>query len=591
MNFYKRFLVYKSLKEGKDINYISKAHNVSRETIYKIKKQGFIKIRAKELKVLEYVEKNPFKSINQISNELNLSKIFIYRTLKKYNIFVFKDASKNDLAIIDFLIQKNDIDNLIKFVYYHHIIIPYSSIAKLKNIPLELEIFKIEYEIEKMTKKLDDLLLEIDEYLNKLKQKNHMLWYYYALVSKFSIFIFKNEYSKIISYYDEKFDKLLSLTIRARFYNSLLNAYTFIDARMALNIVKKQKKIYKKLSSAQKREVSKFIQAFYYNIGDFKKSYKLSKKGSLINILSAYAMGKYQEVIESEYVLNSKLENFTINYAKALSYLLLSDTNKAMITMISAYKDIEKKFIPNAVELYYIFLIVYHRFLNTKQDLEIFEELKSILGNNINKHFCAIVTGDISQLGKSPRDLVIKYWINGRINRAIELASKFEIKTIIYLLLLFQPKSLSKIRKYKILKDFLKFAKKESIKVFFLRKRPYFIIKNKKHYLRTKGIHLTLIELFYKHSLPVWKLSKNELKILKYRLKIPIFENKGEIVLNANVHTDINEALLSIEAKNLRRAKKLFKSTPFSLEFHPNKTLNEIIEKSKYIKGAIAPIE
>ncbi|MCS7244512.1 MAG: hypothetical protein RMJ38_00050 [candidate division WOR-3 bacterium] len=591
MNLYRRFLIYKSIKEGKDIDYILQTYNISKGTVYKIKNYGFIKIRPKELKVIEYVEKNPFKSINEISTELNLSKVFVYRTLKKYNIFVFKDADKNDLTIINFLIQKNDIDNLIKFAHYYHIIVPYDVIAKLKNIPLELEIFKIDYEITQIVKKPDDLLYEIEEYLNKLKERNYMLSYYFALSSKFDIFILKGEYSKIINYYDEKFDKLLSLTVKSRLYNSLSNAYSFIDANKALNIIKKQKKIYRKLNLSQKRKVLKFVEAFYYNLGYFKKSYRLSRKGSLINILSAYAMGKYQEVISRNYISNNKLESFIINYAKAISYLFLSDTSKAMTTMSNAYKEMGENLIPNVAEFYYTFLIVYHRFLNTKLDLEIFEELKSVLGNNINKHFYAIVTGDISHLEKSPKDLVIKYWISGRVNRAIELASRFGIRTILYLLLLFQPKSFSKIKKYKILKDFIKFAKKESIKIFFLRKRPYFILRNKKHYLKTKGIHLALIELFYKCSLPAWKLSKNELRILKYRLKIPIFENKGEIVLNANVHTDINEALLSIEANNLKRAKKLFKSIPFAIEFHPYKVLNEIIEKSKYIKGAIAPIE
>jgi predicted transcriptional regulator len=103
---YEKFLIYKAILNKVSLTAISEKLNISRNVIYKVKKEGLIKIKDKESIVLNFIEKDPFKTIDEIALETNLNKIFIYRTLKKYGIITFRQPSKKILEIIEFLINE-----------------------------------------------------------------------------------------------------------------------------------------------------------------------------------------------------------------------------------------------------------------------------------------------------------------------------------------------------------------------------------------------------------------------------------------------------------------------------------------------------
>lgn len=593
LSLYKKFLIYCELHKNKSIHSISKSMNISRSSVYKIKKEGFLNIKSEQKIILDYVQKYPFKNISEISKELNLSKSFVYRVLKKHNVFVFRN-SKIYSNIANFLAQINDIENLKKFILYFNCYnISPDFILHLKEIPFELKIFEFEYVLKNFTEnyKLSEIENEIDNYLEKLRKENKLFLYYRALSCKFDILILRKNYSGILEYYDENIENLISVSLKAKLLSKIANAYSLeSNYRNAISILKKLKKLYKKLSYSERKNISEYIFAVYYNIGNFKLAYKNSRT-NLSKIMSAFSLGKYENVINLNFKELSKHAYFIVNYAKALSYLFLGKPNEAISTISLTYENMNIKEIEDVMEFYYVFFIIYHKFLGTNLDKHYFEEAKNLLKDKIDPHIYAIITGDVSKLNRSPKSLIIMYWIKGRLNRAIEISEKFNAKTLLRYLILFQPKFYNKVKRYKHLREFLPLFKKELIKLIILRKRPYFVLKGKKHYLKPKGLSLRIIELLFNSEIGKFDLNKIEIKILKYKLKIPILDTQNKLVVNANVYIDFKEALVAYNAKNRKKLKSLFKEKPFSLSYHSNKVISYIIEKckefEKFLEGEV----
>ncbi len=171
-----------------------------------------------------------------------------------------------------------------------------------------------------------------------------------------------------------------------------------------------------------------------------------------------------------------------------------------------------------------------------------------------------------------------KYYFKGRLNSVVHMTRRYALKSNLFLLLLFHPRWYDKIKKYKEFKEFIKFAEKPKIKLYLLRKRPFFTYKNKKFYLRSKGLSIEIIKLLINSKLGIWHFSKSEIGRIKYKMKLPTIKVESEIILDANVYIDFEEAMLAHRLNDMRRFKKLFKSLPWGLHYHQDETINGIIE-------------
>ena len=302
---------------------------------------------------------------------------------------------------------------------------------------------------------------------------------------------------------------MICLSLKAKFYNSYLNALSLEEEfEKGFTILRKIKRIYKKLTKKEKLNMERFISVFYYNYGNYKKAYDFSKNHPLLRILCLYQMGEYLKIINSDYNILG-FEKFLYIYAISLSFLLIGESVKSIETFIKVYNIEDIKF-EDIIELYYVFMTIYYKFIGDDNYIGFFKKLIQLIGNRVDKHFYAIVSKDISNLKNSPKDKLIKYYFKGRINKAVEIAERYGIKTILNLLILFHPKNYMKLKKYKQIEKFLKFSKKPRIKLYLLRKRPYFKFLNKKFYLKDKGISIIIIELLVNSRIKLFKLPKKD---------------------------------------------------------------------------------
>ncbi len=579
LNTYKKFLIYKSVLENGNIDKISRKLKVSVFSVYKIKKEGFFKIKENQKVLLDYIEKFPFLSKGEIMKNLAIKKDFLYDTLKKFNVITFRKMNEREIEMVRFLLKITDFKTLNDFLYYQNFEVE-PSLIDISDIN-DGGLFYIKYlKLYQKVQEGIDILDELERFLDFLKENNFNFTYLKALVLKFNVFILRKNYEKIVEILEsiENLDNLISMSLRAKFYNSYLNALSLLgEFEKGFIILKKLKQIYKKISHDDKKEVLVFISTFYYNYGDIKSALNYSEKNSITYLLSLYAMGKYEKVIDYDFNFEHPSYNYLKTYAISLSYLFLGKLKEAIESFTSAYNISQIQF-EDYLESYYIFLITYHKYLQNNAYLHYFNEYIQRLKNKVDKHFYAIVSKDIKNLKDTPKDMIIKYYFKGNLNKAILISNKYGLRTILYFLLIFHPKSYYKIARYNEFKNFINFSQKAKIRLYLLRKQPFFVYRNRKFYLRTKGISIDLIMLFINSRLNTWHFTKNEIKHIKYHLNLPIIEKQNEIILNADVYLDFKEAELSFRSGNFKKFKKLYKSNPWNLNYHPNEFINDIIK-------------
>ncbi len=561
------------------VSSIAQRHGISRDTVYKIKDEGFFKLSDRESKILNYVQKKPFASINEISKELKLPKNIVHRTLRKFHFVADKQIKDEDLRIIRFLLEREDYKTLNDFLYYNNVEFE-PDIVEISNTDFRYLKYLTFY--HRMSKGFD-ILDQLDSFLEELRSMELNLTYLKSLILKTYIFLLKKEFNKIVEIIEsiKELDSLISLSLKAKFYIIYVNSLSRLDEIKKIpTIIRKLNQIYPHLNVEQKRELRDFISGSYHNLGDLIKAYKFSQENTISQVYILHGLGKHKKVVNYKFDFEDPQLDYLYTYVASVSYILLNNPQFAIEKMISVYDNKNIKF-EDYLEKYYMFQIIYHKYFNNSIYLEYFEELKSKLGDKIDRIFYATVSGDISNLKNTLRDKLVRYYFEGRLNRAVNVSRKYGLKTNLYFLLLFHPKPFSVIKRYKEFSNFLSSSKKSKIKLYLLRKRPFFIHKNRKFYLRSKGRSINIIKLFINSSLGIWHFSKDDIKFIKYKIKLPLVQNQNDIILNAHVYLDFKEVELSYRSGDTQRLKRLFKSLPFGLKYHPDEIIDSIIKLSE----------
>ncbi len=578
LNAYKKFLVYKEILKDRKITLIARKYGVARNTVYKIEKEGFFKIGDDEKNVLDYVERYPFASVRDIMDALGLKKDFVYRTLNKFNVVVFREMSNEEVEIAKFLLEKENYKDLNDFLYYNNF-----EFMECLNTDFEyLRFLNLYYRALNN----DDVLDELENLLNNLKIRGMNFTYLKALFVKLDLIAMRKNYKEVIKVIESltRLDNLISISLKARYYMLYISVLGRSDEfKKGFEAIGKLENVYVKLPDYEKDEAIGAICSYYYSFGNIRKAYEFSSKDSISHVFALYGLGKYKDIINYKFNFNDPHLNYLYTYNKSFSYLFLNKPQLAIETMISIY-DIKNIKFESYLEYYYSFMIAYHKYFGNAVYLKFFEELKNRLDDKIDRHLYAIISGDTSKLKNTPKDKIIKYYIEGKLYNALYFARKYGLINTLNLLFLFHPKSLIRIKKYKEFKGFINFAIRPKIKLYLLRKRPFFVYKNKKFYLRDRGNSIELIKLLVNSRIGIWHFTKDEIKYMKYKIKLPIEQVGNEIVLNADVYLDFKEAELSYKSGDMRRFNRLFEALPFALDYHFDGTINNIIVLFKNLR-------
>lgn len=588
------FEIYEHINSGFSKEEISKKFNVPIWIIDNIQKNGFIEKLDEEFeKFYDFINRNFIFDVKIISKMTGIkeSKVLKFlKMIKRNELF-----SSDEIEIIFKLYEEKRIDelteifnNYIKDSFIHNLR-PFKEID-IKNVkdwvlPQKL-IIDFYFNPTKETFK------NFEFYSKKYKDENKILTYYLILLYK-TIAInnfcsLKEDFIEVREIYYEIYDKVKNILPKILLFElnkqAALSSLKILDKGLFNKAIKEMNKLLKLLNEEYKTIAKMSLFYLYIQYGNYKKAYEFIKNldDNLEHIKEArliieFSKGNYKEIIKTDYQFSIKLSNLNYQFLKAFSYLMLSNHNQA-IEIIKNMERVENvKEIPLFFARFYIFLSIYHKMLFDDEKSK--EFLKNVM--NYQSYPELLITKafyyeDSSYLEPTTiNQSILKYWIEGRINKAIELARNNWSIHFLKVCSILLPKNLKKLKKYEEFSDVINYSKKPFIKLFILREEPILYIGNKTYKLRDNEVSASIIKILRRKQLPSYLFNKSTLRYLRKFFKSSLSIRKNEVILSAIVYCDYDEFLTIYriiettrnkdELRNaLERIKKIFKGLMFS---------------------------
>jgi hypothetical protein len=588
------FDIYEHINSGFSKEEISKKFNVPIWIIDNIQKNGFIEKLDEEFeKFYDFINRNFIFDVKIISKMTGIkeSKVLKFlKMIKRNELF-----SSDEVEIIFKIYQEKRIDelteifnNYIKDSFIHNLR-PFKEID-IKNV--KDWVLPQKLIIDFYFNPTEETFKNFEFYSKKYKDENKILTYYLILLYKTSAInnfcSLKDDFIEVREIYYEIYDKVKNILPKILLFElnkqSALSSLKILDKGLFNKAIKEMNKLLKLLNEEYKTIAKMSLFYLYIQYGNYKKAYEFIKNldDNLEHIKEAkliieFSKGNYKEIIKIDYQFSIKLSNLNYQFLKAFSYLMLSNHNQA-IEIIKNMQRVENvKEIPLFLARFYIFLSIYHKmFFDDEKSKEF---LKNVM--NYQSYPELLITKafyyeDSSYLEPTTiAQSILKYWIEGRINKAIELARNNWSIHFLKVCSILLPKNLKKLKKYEEFSDVINYSKKPFIKLFILREEPILYVGNKTYKLRDNEVSASIIKILRRKQLPSYLFNKSTLRYLRKFFKSSLSIRKNEVILSAIVYCDYDEFLTIYriiettrnkdELRNaLERIKKIFKGLMFS---------------------------
>lgn len=588
------FDIYEHIRKGFSKEEISKKFNVPIWIIDNIQKNGFIEKLDEEFeKFYDFINRNFIFDVKIISKMTGIkeSKVLKFlKMIKRHELF-----SSDEMEIIFKLYQEKRIDELTEIFnnyikdHFIHNLRPFKEID-IKNV--KDWVLPQKLIIDFYFNPTEETFKNFEFYSKKYKDENKVLTYYLILLYKTSAInnfcSLKEDFIEVREIYYEIYDKVKNILPKILLFElnkqAALSSLKILDKGLFNKAIKEMNKLLKLLNEEYKTIAKMSLFYLYIQYGNYKKAYEFIKNldDNLEHIKEAkllieFSKGNYKEIIKTDYQFSIKLSNLNYQFLKAFSYLMLSNHNQA-IEIIKNMERVENvKEIPLFFARFYIFLSIYHKMLFDDEKSK--EFLKNVM--NYQSYPELLITKAFYYEDSSYLELttinqsILKYWIEGRINKAIELARNNWSIHFLKVCSILLPKNLKKLKKYEEFSDVINYSKKPFIKLFILREEPILYIGNKTYKLRDNEVSASIIKILRRKQLPSYLFNKSTLRYLRKFFKSSLSIRKNEVILSAIVYCDYDEFLTIYriiettrnkdELRNaLERIKKIFKGLMFS---------------------------
>ena len=439
-----------------------------------------------------------------------------------------------------------------------------------------------------------------DIYAKRYKKENKILTYYLILLYKtiaINNFGFsKEDFLEVKEIYNEIYNKIKKIVPKILLFEinkqAAISSFKTFDKTLFNRAIREMNKLLKLLKEEHRIIAKMSLFYLYIQYGNYKKAYEFIKDldDSLEHIKEAkllieFSKGNYKEIIRTNYQFSIKLSNLNYQFLKAFSHLMLSNHNQA-IEIIKNMERIENfKEIPLFFTRFYIFLSIYYKTLSeeekSKEFLKNAMNYQSFSDLSITKAFYYEDSSDLEAMTISQS--ILKYWIEGRINKATEIARNNWSIHFLKVCSILLPKNLKKLKKYEEFLDVIKYSKKPIIKLFILREEPILYIGNRTYKLRDNEVSASIIKVVRRKQAPTYLFNKNTLRYLRKFFKSLISIRKNEVILSAKVYCDYDEFLTIYKIIETTRNKEELK---FALE-RINRIFKGLIFSNKnYIRSS-----
>jgi hypothetical protein len=562
LKIFQRFEIYQLLKLH-SARKASKMLKINRNTINKIKRNGFFKGDKLALKLYIIKEKFPYSNLFEIQKIYykTYSKLISIETIRnklsKYGIY--KRKLNYELEnFLEFLIDSGyfkEARYILKF--YKPCNLEILKKMPEKFIPLYLIPEKLNLEIELSSVSYQTILEKVNKYLEITKKRNYNLTYLKLIGLKITLLLYLNKdqeaYLLYLKYKKDilKLPKSVKTFILYRFLffvfiNPAISKQTFNVLKRYSNEPDIKSALIKTLRNLGLINISKQLSEGhfydYFCSFDFKHFFKFSKypfKDPENRIL--YNIFKFIAIIMSE----RKFEN-----------------------LYHLKKEIEEEFQKMNWKIYehfyYFAMGLFHMYhgeiAKAREFLDNAKTGNIILNKCLNK---------LSKFRK--QDLVLKYLMKGNIKLAVEIAKRYNIIASLNIYSLLLNKSYHKIKRYKELKYTAKLLKKNNkIKFYFLRYYPTVYVNKTKYKIHkfskswTLLAYLVLNEGKARIDMLYWiKNVKHAVYFINKKFKTQLLSvHNQEVRINGEFESDI-EKFIRFSKQSKIKALMLWRAEPF----------------------------
>jgi len=553
LTIFKRFKVYKMLKSFSSRK-LEKILKINRNTINKIRKEGFFKPDKLAYKIYLIKEREPhltLKEIREVLIKKYNKKISIETIRKKLSKFgIYKNEFDEEIELfLNYLIEKSyykEAKQILKFYKPRNV----ELLLKIpeKYIPLFLIPEKLNLEIEKKLKNFEDILNNLESYMKIAFNRKMFLTYYKLLALKVSILLYLNRYHEVYIIYINNINYILKLPLNVKL--DILLRFLYIShfspetSNRILKIIQRH---------IENPYIKNDIIKTYRNLGLINKAKKLSK-GHFYDYFCEFDLKNFFKF--SKYKFEDK-ENELLY--KIFKLILVGVLKKQFYELYNLKKEIEKEYNEIGLKvyeyLYYFALAIYYI---SRGEIE---KSNKFLNKSI-KTAKIILNKDKIELSKfRKQELVLKYILKGNLKLAVDIARRYGLIAHLNIYTLLTKKHYSKVRRYKELIYISRIIRKQNkLKAYFMRFYPVIYVNKTKYiiyrfskswimlaYLIMNNGKAKIEELFWVKDI------KSSIYFINKKFKTTLLSiHNNEVILNAEIECDINKFIKFSKISKLR---------------------------------------
>ncbi len=490
-------------------------------------------------------EAHPDLSPTAIARMLSVTPAYTTRTLRKLALHGVERFKESECRAMESMSPEERVSYLIRnwkeIPYrYHHLLTDVEMAPLPPFHRYQKLLFQLQIEVEDPEVILKEVERLEDEYL----YLNLRASYYRILTLRLLIYNFTGRKERVWKIYTEnrKIIQKLPYNIANDFHSLALNAAVYIGRiRDARNIARILETYVESKRGSDDRDVREYLADFYINDGNFRKAMKIAEENSFHRYRLLRFTGRYRELLRAQPPeVFTGIEKFYISLDRAYSYVLTGNPVRGLLTLLPAYARLENKY-TSAMRNFHLFMATYHAVMeNMEEKRSNLQKAIEFSEGLVRKFLQSLLDGKIEDYAPTKYLSIVKDWIEGRINRAIERGTRFEAAWILHIIALFLPKPLSRIERYAVMEPVYHLMKLPELKLLIFNEDPLLIYRGEKYVITRGQSNIELIKIILNGGeVDAEKLTQNQIRVYRRKFGRGFLRKKGNrYILNARIDSD-----------------------------------------------------
>ncbi len=490
-------------------------------------------------------EAHPDLTATAIARMLSVTPAYTTRTLRKLALHGVEKFQESECRTMEMMSTKERI----RYLSRHWKEIPYSYHHILTGLDLEplppfhryqKLLFQFQIDIEDP----DSILREVEKLEEEYLSKNLRASYFRILTLRLLIYNFTGRKDRTWEIYRKhrKLIEKLPYNIANDFHDLALNAAVHMGhIREARNIARILESYIESKRGAEDRDVEEYLTDFYINDGNFRKALKFASRNSFHRYRLLRFTGKYRELLKTRAPeVFTGIEKFYIALDRAYAHAMTGNPVKGLLTLLPSYTRMENKY-TSAMRNFHLFMATYHAIMGNAQEKESNLIRAVELSEGLNRKFLkALLHGKIEGYAPTKYLSIVKDWLEGRLNRAIERGINFDAAWILHMIALFLPKPLARIEKYPVMEPVYHLMKLPPLKLIIFNEEPILIYRGKKHIITRGEGNIQLIKIILNGGeIDAEEVRPGHIRIFRRKFGRGFLRKKGsKYLINARIDSD-----------------------------------------------------